>query len=144
MQVNIKPAVDTDTINKVPRYGTEGAAAFDFYSSDAKMLMPREAETFKTGWCFEVPEGHVMLVVPRSGLGFKGVRLSNCIGVIDSDYRGEVMVKLHNDTNNFFTVNQGDRIAQGFILPVEKVQFNVVGTLSDTTRGTKGLGSTGV
>lgn len=86
-----------------------------------------------------------MMVYSRSGHGFKSdVRLANCVGVIDSDYRGEVKVKLTNDGNEYMQVNEGDRIAQAMIIPVEQVKFIEVAELSDTERGTGGFGSTGV
>ena len=86
-----------------------------------------------------------MLVYSRSGHGFKyGVRLANCVGVIDSDYRGEVGVKLTADqTSEGFFVRNGDRIAQAMIVPVDRVEFEEVEKLSDTDRGTGGFGSTG-
>lgn len=84
------------------------------------------------------------MVCSRSGHGFNyGVRLSNCVGVIDSDYRGEVMVKLHNDSEDTYWVEAGDRIAQAYIVPVPRVVFEVAEQLSITERGNGGFGSTG-
>lgn len=130
---------------KVPTYGTDGAAAFDLYSiQGGSVFMNNGAKTFDTGLQFEIPEGHVMLVFSRSGHGFKnGIRLANCVGVIDSDYRGEVRVKLTNDGPVTYHVSEGDRIAQGMVLPVEQVEFVVVDELSSTERGVGGYGSTG-
>lgn len=140
----------------VPTYGTSGAACFDLYAiddADMSSLLPSDCHmpvefygacTFRTGLAFEVPEGHVLQVYSRSGHGFKhGVRLSNCTGIIDSDYRGELMVKLHNDGDEPFIVKKGDRIAQAMIVPVEQVSFDVVDYLSGTDRGDGGFGSTG-
>ncbi|WYV99542.1 dUTPase [Pseudomonas phage vB_PpuM-Kassivere] len=130
---------------KLPTYGTEGAAGFDISTTGFATIDTNSSWTFATGLAFEVPEDHVMLVFSRSGHGFKSdVRLANCVGVIDSDYRGELFVKLTNDGDDFFTVHQGDRIAQGLILPVERVEFEMVQRLSDTARGEGGFGSTGV
>jgi dUTP pyrophosphatase len=99
---------------------------------------------FATGLSFEIPEGHVMKVFSRSGHGFKqGLRLSNGTGIIDSDYRGELMVKLHNDGVKTAYIAAGERIAQGMIVPVEQAEFVFADSLSDTERGTGGLGSTG-
>lgn len=125
-----------------PTYGTDGAACFDLYSItedyEAPMIVAR------TGLAFEVPEGHVMMVYSRSGMGIKqGTRLANCVGVIDSDYRGEVMVALHNDRDNAVRVGRGDRIAQAMIVPVQQVAFELVDELSNTDRGAGGFGSTG-
>lgn len=128
-----------------PTYGTEGAACFDISSIDSGVMTPHSALNFKTGLSFEVPEGHVMLVFSRSGTGFKhNTRLANCVGVIDSDYRGELMVKLTGDANANLHVAAGDRIAQAMVIPVKQVTFLEVDELSSTERGTGGLGSTGV
>jgi dUTP pyrophosphatase len=149
MQINIKkvhPAAE------LPEYATSGAACFDLRAlvltenNSVEVSLPaNSAQIFRTGLAFEVPEGHVMLVFSRSGHGFKnGVRLANCVGVIDSDYRGEVMVKLHNDSAHAMLVFNGDRIAQAMILPVQQVSFNEVDELGSTDRGAGGFGSTGV
>lgn len=130
----------------IPEYATYGAACFDLHAiSDGPVdLYENCSAQFKTGLSFEVPENHVMLVFSRSGHGFKsGVRLSNCTGVIDSDYRGEVQVKLIKDTPGILSISNGDRIAQAMIIPVDKVDFEEVDELSDTIRGTGGFGSTG-
>ena len=136
----------------VPQYATLGAACFDL-----RALLPSPAPVYpqvwpgkpvvvRTGLAFEVPQGHVMLVFSRSGHGFKhDIRLANCVGVIDSDYRGEVLVKLTNDScsGGFISLEHGARIAQAMIIPVEQAQFEVVDELSETQRGTGGFGSTG-
>lgn len=138
----------------LPRYATDGAACFDLCADAANWsanhcafgveIRSGESVTFKTGLAFEVPEGHVMLVFSRSGHGFNhGVSLANCVGVIDSDYRGEVMVKLTADKRGGLTVHMGDRIAQAMVLPIPRVALEEVDALSDTARGTGGLGSTG-
>ena len=139
---------------KLPVYSTEGSACFDISaleldnipSMSGRQLFTDDTTVIRTGLSFEVPKDHVMLVFSRSGHGFKeNVRLSNCVGVIDSDYRGELMVKLIKDAPSHNTlINKGDRIAQAMIIPVQQVQFELVNELSDTTRGTNGLGSTGV
>ena len=142
MQVNIKK---THVNATVPTYGTDGAACFDFYATeDAYVCKKSTSDLLDTGIAFEIPEGYVMLAFSRSGHGFKnGIRLCNSVGVIDSDYRDSVKVKLVNDSNFGYLINQGDRILQAMILPVEKVLFNLVDELSDTERGHGGLGSTG-
>lgn len=129
---------------QVPTYGSAGAACFDLYADDTVAIAPGRASTVKTNVAFEVPEGHVMLVYSRSGHGFKsGVRLANTTGVIDSDYRGEVMVRLQNDGRDVFQVTQGDRVAQAMILPVQRCEFVAVEQLGSTDRGVAGFGSTG-
>lgn len=133
----------------VPKFATEGAACFDLHAIECGHQDPiyaRGSRLFRTGLAFEVPTGHAMMVYSRSGHGFKnGVRLVNCVGVIDSDYRGEVMVKLHADdtASDVLRVNPGDRIAQAMIVELPHVQFEVVDELSRTVRGDGGFGSTG-
>lgn len=134
----------------VPKYATPGAAAFDLYAladpyegANGVKVTQDESRVFRTGLSFEIPPGWVMLINSRSGHGFKSdIRLSNCQGVIDSDYRGEVMVKLAADGAPF-VVMPNERIAQAMLVECPQVEFEVVGELSDTERGTGGLGSTG-
>lgn len=138
----------------IPKYATAGAACFDLHalleSPNALAYGERvesgagAATVFRTGLAFEVPPGWVMLIFSRSGHGFKNsVRLSNCVGVIDSDYRGEVQVKLKADEFGGLTVHHGDRIAQAMLVQVPQVQLVDVNELSHTERGTAGFGSTG-
>ena len=128
-----------------PTYGSKGAACFDLYAATPAAIAVERTATVRTGLAFEVPEGHVMLVFSRSGHGYKsGVRLVNSVGVIDSDYRGEVTVGLRNEGRNTFMVNEGDRVAQAMIIPIPFVEFVAADTLSDTQRGDGGFGSTGV
>lgn len=134
----------TDPRARTPRYATAGAACFDLASIDQAIVPPTFAVKVRTGLSFEIPENHVMLIFSRSGHGFNsGVRLSNCVGVIDSDYRGEVAVKLHNDGDATFNVETGDRVAQALILPIEQVEFFELDSLTETARGAGGFGSTG-
>jgi len=128
----------------LPRYATPGAACFDIASDEDCSIMPGGQRRILTGLAFEVPEGHVMLVYSRSGHGFKNsVRLANGTGVIDSDYRGELMVALRNDGTELFMVRRGDRIAQAMLVPIPRVEFVEVDELTSTERGEGGGGSTG-
>lgn len=141
MNINI---VKTHPDAVVPQYATSGAACFDLVSVAGGEVTAGGSVVFDTGLQFEVPEGHVMVVHSRSGHGFKhGIRLINCVGVLDSDYRGNLFVKLRNDGVEPFTVAAGDRIAQAMIIPVFTVGFTVCDELSDTARGAGGFGSTG-
>jgi dUTP pyrophosphatase len=129
----------------LPKYATDGAGCFDIHSTTAGFVSENQTMVFSTGLSFEIPDGFVMLVFSRSGHGFKNnVRLSNCVGVIDSDYRGELKVKLTSDTDGSIVVERGDRIAQAMIIPFPKVNLVVVDELSKTDRGAGGMGSTGV
>lgn len=130
-----------------PTYATSGSACFDLYAINEKPVEVGVSVIIPTGLAFEVPEGYVMNIFSRSGHGFKDdLRLANCVGKIDSDYRGEVMVKLTSDKqgNNGLKIKSGDRIAQAEIVPVHRVnEFVVVDELSSTDRGAGGFGSTG-
>jgi len=127
-----------------PTYATAGSACFDLYAAHDGVIWPGKAVTFATDLAFEVPEGWVLKLYSRSGHGFKyGLRLANTTGIIDSDYRGHVPVRLHNDSKNAVQIHTGDRVAQGMLERVEQVEFEVVDQLSNTARGEGGFGSTG-
>jgi len=130
---------------KLPAYANSEAAGADLSTTNGATVMPGEAHTFGTGLKFEIPPGSAMLVYGRSGLGFKhGLRLVNCVGIIDSDYRGEVMVRLINDGDQPVVLAAGDRIAQAMVVPAPQTVFEEVDELSDTARGAGGFGSTGL
>ena len=130
---------------KVPTKGSQHAAGYDLYSTETVSIRPHETALIGTGWAMEFPIGYFGAIYARSGLATKeGLRPANCVGVIDSDYRGEVKVALHNDTNTLKTVTTGDRIAQLIIMDYFFVSdFEEVNVLSDTSRGEGGFGSTG-
>lgn len=129
---------------RIPRYQTEGAACFDLHSVDSLVIPPHSARTLHTGLAFEVPKGRAMMVYSRSSHGFKhGVRLANCVGVIDSDYRGEVMVRLVNDGDDHVNIYTGDRVAQAMLVQAQQCKLEEVDELSSTARGDGGFGSTG-
>jgi dUTP pyrophosphatase len=132
----------------IPKYATDGAACFDLHAVAPENwpLYPGVPSTVRTGLAIEIPKGFVMLIFSRSGHGFKhDIRLANCVGVIDSDYRGEVMVKLTRDHSQaeplFF--KEGDRIAQAMLIPYPRIELIEVDELSQTERGDGGFGSTG-
>lgn len=130
---------------KVPTKGSQHAAGYDLYSTETVSIRPHETALIGTGWAMEFPIGYFGAIYARSGLATKeGLRPANCVGVIDSDYRGEVKVALHNDTNTLKTVTVGDRIAQLIIMDYFFVSdFEEVNVLSDTSRAEGGFGSTG-
>lgn len=141
MELKFKKLTPSATL---PTYGTKGAACFDLYALEGGAVPSGGATTVRTGLAVEVPEGHAMMVYSRSGHGFKnGVRLSNGTGVIDSDYRGEIMVRLHNDGQAAYEVRVGERIAQAMVTPVLQVQVMETDGLGQTERGEGGFGSTG-
>lgn len=134
---------------KLPTYATDGSACFDLYACEDITIPVLSTKKVPLGLAFEVPKGHAMLLFPRSSTGLKTpLRMSNSVGVIDSDYRGEVCCLYDNEGANSSYLDhhiyKGDRIAQGMILPVEQVSFLEVDELSETERGNGGFGSTGV
>jgi dUTP pyrophosphatase len=144
----------------MPTYATDGSGAFDLYAAtvDNKAQIGKHVETTEpltcgTGLAFQIPADHVMLIFSRSGHGFKqGVRLSNCVGVIDSDYTGEVMVQLAQDDRMDSVgydlvgtfISPGDRVAQAIVIPRPACTFEWADDLVKTGRGAGGFGSTGV
>lgn len=131
----------------IPTYGSEYSAGADLYALLDKPkieIPPHETVLVHTGLSFEIPEGYAGLVYARSGLATKrGLAPANKVGVIDADYRGEVMVSLHNHSNILQEIDNGERIAQIVIAPFLKVEFEETDELSDTVRGEGGFGSTG-
>lgn len=143
MKVRIKKLSDKAII---PTFGSAGSAGGDLYSAEENQVIiaPNQTVLIGTGLAVEIPDGYVGLVYARSGLATKsGLAPANKVGVIDSDYRGEIKVALHNHSNEIRTVSQGERIAQMVIAPYLKVEYEEVDDLSDTARGGGGFGSTG-
>lgn len=130
----------------IPTYGTAAAAGADLYAcADADITIEAGATALvHTGVAMAIPDGYVGLVFARSGLASKrGLAPANKVGVIDSDYRGEIMVALHNHSAQPQTISHGERIAQIAFLPFASVAFTLVDELDSTERGTGGFGSTG-
>lgn len=146
MQVRIKRLDDTATI---PTFGSADAAGCDLYANLAAengnvTIAPGTTYFVKTGIAMEIPKQYAGFIYARSGLASKrGLRPANCVGVIDSDYRGEIMVALHNDSDVPQTINHGERIAQMVITPYLRPEFKIVDDLTDTERGAGGFGHTG-
>lgn len=130
----------------LPTYGSPAAAGADLYAPVGERITVAPGETVfvKTGISVEIPDGYAGFVYARSSLGSKrGLAPANKVGVIDSDYRGEIMVALFNHSGTSQTVSGGERIAQLVIAPVLRAEFSETETLSETARGTGGFGSTG-
>ena len=129
----------------IPSYGTEYSAGADLYSSmEDVTINPNETVFIHTDISIEIPVGLVGLIYARSGMACKkGVAPAKKVGVIDSDYRGEIMVALYNHSNQAVTIAKGDRVAQLVIAPYIKADFQEVEELEDTVRGEGGFGSTG-
>lgn len=130
----------------VPEYKTEGAAGMDLCAAitEPVTLKPLERKLIPTGLKIELEHGYEAQIRPRSGLSIKhGISLINCVGTVDEDYRGEVCVGLVNVSNEEYTIQPDERIAQMVIAKVEQAKIEVVTELSETTRGEGGFGSTG-
>ena len=130
----------------LPTRGSDYAAGYDLYAATADEIRipPHSTTKIETGLSFELPEHTFAAIFARSGIATKrGLRPANCVGVIDSDYRGPVIVALHNDTETPKIIEPGERIAQMILLPYIEMNFNEVNELSDTDRGDGGFGSTG-
>ena len=131
---------------QIPRNATAGSAGFDLCAATEHPMTiePGETQGVPTGLAVQIEEGYAGFVFARSGLGIKhGIVPANCVGVIDSDYRGEVLVGLYNHSKTAFTVNPGDRIAQLVLMPVHTPAIELCEELGDTARGSGGFGSTG-
>lgn len=146
MHVNIKLTEGRENA-RPPTYSSDGAGAFDFYATEDLQLCYGAPVVVRTGVEMEVPNGYSLLITSRSGHGFKhNTRLGNCLGVIDSDYRGEIFIKLTMDFPSWqstLDIRVGDRVAQGFIIETPRITLVQQETLSATIRGSGGLGSTG-
>lgn len=130
----------------LPTYGTEYSAGADLYAAinESIEVKPGETKIIPTGLSMEIPVGYGGFVYARSGLSIKsGLAPANKVGVIDSDYRGEIMVALHNHSNEIRIVETKERVAQMVIAPFLKVNYVEVNELDDTQRGSGGFGSTG-
>jgi dUTP pyrophosphatase len=137
-KIPVKLLVETATL---PTYGSDGASCADLRSAEGITIWPHSTTIVKTGLAMAIPEGWGGWIRTRSGMATKGLTVRG--GVIDSDYRGEVGVILHNSTGEMINIFIGDRIAQIDFRPVEKVNFVQVESLSETERGQGGFGSTG-
>ncbi|MBR5241702.1 MAG: dUTP diphosphatase [Clostridia bacterium] len=142
MIVRIKKLNENATL---PTYGTEYSAGADLYNLNEAVTIPaHKTVLIHTGLSAEIPEGYAGLIYARSGLASKrGLAPANKVGVVDADYRGEIMVALHNHSDIDATVDAGERVAQLVVTPFLKVEYQLADELSDTVRGAGGFGSTG-
>lgn len=142
MKINVK-RLNANAI--LPTRGSEQAAGYDLYAciDEPVTIPPHSTVKVGTGLSIELPDNYFGAIFARSGLATKkGLRPSNCVGVCDSDYRGEYIVALHNDSNIGVIINPEERIAQLVVMPYLPVEFNEVDSLTDTERGDGGFGST--
>ena len=146
MLVNLK-IIDKRMQEQLPEYATAGAAGLDLRAciDDEIILYPGQTKLVPTGLAIHIDNpGYAAMILPRSGLGHKhGIVLGNLVGLIDSDYQGELMVSVWNRGNQDFSLKPLERLAQLVIVPVQQVQFNVVDEFNQSDRGAGGFGSTG-
>lgn len=141
-KINVKVCKRADV--DMPRQAHEGDAGTDIVIAEDVTLPPWGMATVPTGLAMEIPKGFVGLMFPRSGLATKnGVSLSNCVGVIDSGYRGEIGVPLINNNGRAVTLKAGERVAQMVFVRFSEPQYTEVDELTDSERGEDGFGSTG-
>jgi dUTP pyrophosphatase len=135
----------TEEPELTPKYANPGDAGADLVASESKYIFAGTTSIVSTGVSVAIPDGYVGFITPRSGLAAKyGITVLNTPGTIDSGYRGELKVIMHNSSTSDYAVTKYDRIAQLVILPVEKAVFDLVDSLDDSVRGEGGFGSTGV
>jgi dUTP pyrophosphatase len=143
MKIKVRKLTPTAVL---PVRGSASAAGYDLHADLIKStgINPGETKMIPTGLAMEIPEGYFGAIFARSGLAMKeGLRPANCVGVVDSDYRGPFMIGLHNDSEEVRTIEPGERIAQLVIMPYLAAEFEETPDLSDTVRGEGGFGSTG-
>ncbi len=143
MRINIKKLTDTAIL---PERGSAYAAGYDLFADVKENIVIKAHATamIPTGLAMELPEGYWGGIFARSGLAAKeSLRPANCVGVVDADYRGEVKVALHNDSDESRMIAPGQKVAQLVVVPFLSVEFDEVEELSDTVRGAGGFGSTG-
>lgn len=143
MEINVKKLRDNAVI---PTRGSEYAAGYDLYAAidETIVIGPHETQKIGTGLSFELPENTFGMIVARSGLATKeGLRPANCSGICDSDYRGEYIIALHNDSDEIRYVEPNERIAQLILMSYVPMTFSLVNELTITERGEGGFGSTG-
>lgn len=145
MKNNVLEIKKLDERAIIPTYGTKDSAGADLYAllDEELEIKPGESKMIPTGLAMAIPSGYVGLIYARSSLGCKkGLAPANKVGVIDSDYRGEIKVCLHNHSTETHTITPNERIAQIVFTPILQVNFQESNELSDTNRGTGGFGST--
>jgi len=143
MKINIKKLTETAML---PERGSDYAAGYDLFADipENVEILPHTTKLIGTGLAMEIPTGYFGGIFARSGLASKeSLRPANCVGVVDADYRGEVKVALHNDSDQVRVIVVNQKIAQLVVVPFLSVEFDEVNELSETVRGEGGFGSTG-
>ena len=140
LKIKIKKIDDV----KVPFYAHNGDAGVDMYAAEDYLLKPMEIKLIATGIKIAIPHGYEAQIRPKSGLALQGISHANCIGTIDSSYRGEIKIPLINFSNEQYKIEKGKKIGQMIFAKVEEAVFEEVDELGETTRNERGFGSTGL
>src|SRR3989338_2473897 len=140
LRIKVKKAADI----KIPFYTHKGDSGMDLYSADEYLLKPMEIKLIGTGIKIAVPYGYEAQIRPKSGLALLGISHANCIGTIDSSYRGEIKIPMINFSDKPYNIEKGKKIGQMVFAKVEEAVFEEIGELEETTRNEKGFGSTGL
>lgn len=130
---------------KAPFLSTKGSGGYDlcaYLPTIPNLVWPRKTVSVDTGVFMEIPEGYVGLMIPRSSLQKKGLEMANTVGVIDSDYRGQIRILLRETEGRCKLIENGDKLVQLVIVPIPQIEFDIVDELSNTKRGSGGFGST--
>jgi dUTP pyrophosphatase len=148
MQTKVQVKILDETMcEQLPKYATTGSAGLDLRAclTEAMVIQPGQTELIPTGMAIHIQDNQLCgMILPRSGLGHKhGIVLGNLVGLIDSDYQGQLFISIWNRSQTAFTLNPMERIAQLVIVPVVQVGFEVVDDFGDSSRGAGGFGSTG-
>ena len=127
----------------LPKVGSEDAAGMDFYQPEGVVIEPHQTQYVTLGLAMEIPKGFMLMLAPRSSMSKTPLVIPNSFGVIDADYRGEIKGIFKNTSDDAFLIQKGDRLLQGILVPVGALNLLEVDELSETARGTGGIGSTG-
>nr|DAD79386.1 MAG TPA: dUTPase [Podoviridae sp. ctxOS2] len=127
----------------LPKMGSAAAAGMDFYQPESVVVEPHQTQYVTLGLAMEIPKGYMLMLAPRSSMSKTPLVIPNSFGVIDADYRGEIKGIFKNISDNAYLIQKGDRLLQGILVPVGALKLLEVGELTETARGTGGIGSTG-
>ena len=127
----------------LPKMGSAAAAGMDFYQPESVIIEPHQTQYVTLGLAMEIPKGFMLMLAPRSSMSKTPLVVPNSFGVIDADYRGEIKGIFKNTSDNAYLIQKGDRLLQGILVPVGALKLLEVNSLTETARGTGGIGSTG-
>lgn len=127
----------------LPKMGSAAAAGMDFYQPESVVIEPHQTQYVTLGLAMEIPKGYMLMLAPRSSMSKTPLVVPNSFGIIDADYRGEIKGIFKNTSDDAYLIQKGDRLLQGILVPVGALKLLEVDELTETVRGTGGIGSTG-